>query len=98
MRVRYPSVVAGAIAASAPVGAFVSRFTRPPFDPSTYWKVLHGHCLLAFLPARLQSTCIGAPPFWDVQLLQSHRSKALEHGQVEAYGTSEAAEAVPQKQ
>lgn len=40
MRVRYPSVVAGAIAASAPVGAFVSRFTRPPFDPSSYWQAV----------------------------------------------------------
>lgn len=39
MRVRYPSVIDGAIAASAPVGAFVSRLSHPPFDPSSYWKV-----------------------------------------------------------
>ena len=38
MRVRYPSIIDGAIAASAPVGAFVSRFSEPPFDPAAYWK------------------------------------------------------------
>ena len=39
MRVRYPSVIDGAIAASAPVAAFVSRFIDPPFDPAAYWQV-----------------------------------------------------------
>ena len=36
---RYPSVIDGAIAASAPVAAFVSRFIDPPFDPAAYWQV-----------------------------------------------------------
>ena len=39
MRVRYPSIIDGAVAASAPVGAFVSRFSDPPFDPAAYWQV-----------------------------------------------------------
>lgn len=29
----------GAIAASAPIGAFVSEYNRPSYDPSSFWAV-----------------------------------------------------------
>ena len=36
-------VVQGAIAASAPVRAFVSDFTQPPYDPTSFWAVRVWH-------------------------------------------------------